>query len=175
MKTLQEQAKEEMLIDGFGLVTTETATAMLSAIDTLEAEVARLKEAVDYLAGVRDQQSELIERLTATPLSAPKEDVIVAIARALERAEKSPSGYIPAMIANDLQAAGLLSDRERGLEEAAEALRFFIGDDETVEDIIWRDQPDDAMMTVRLPFKYYKQAREAAKKYRSLKRSQEKG
>ena len=43
MKTLQEQAKEEMLIDGLGLVTTETATAMLSAIDTLEAEVARLK------------------------------------------------------------------------------------------------------------------------------------
>jgi len=46
MKTLQEQAKEEMLIDGFGLVTTETATAMLSAIDTLEAEVARLREAL---------------------------------------------------------------------------------------------------------------------------------
>ena len=79
MKTLQEQAKEEMLIDGFGLVTTETATAMLSAIDTLEAEVARLREDRDRIGRNRDMWKGQCER-QAEQLSASRpqagEDVV---------------------------------------------------------------------------------------------------
>lgn len=68
MKTLQEQAKEEMLIDGLGLVTTETATAMLSAIDTLERENSVLRTAGVNLLNRADTLEAEVARLRAHPL-----------------------------------------------------------------------------------------------------------
>ena len=54
----------------------------------------------------------------------------------------------------------VIQKAQRERDDALKALSWFIGDNPAMEDAIWEDQPADALMTIRMKYSTYKQARE---------------